>query len=278
MIARRSPVRGWATTALALVIVGFLLFPVYWMVNASLQTNTSILQVPPIWFPVHPVFTGYQRALTTESGSLGTSLIVAAGTVLFTLVLTTPCAYALSQVRWRGVGWIIFALLIAQMIPSIVLAESLYGIFNRVGLLNTYPGLILADSTAAVPFAILILRSFMFSIPRDLTEVARVDGAGYWRTLWYVIVPVSRNALLTAGLFSFLFAWSDFLFALAIFSSPDLTPPITLGMYHFVGAQGLVQWPVVMATAVMACVPAGVLLVVAQRSVSAGLTGGAVKE
>jgi multiple sugar transport system permease protein len=272
-----APIRRWAATALAMAIVGFLLFPVYWMVNASLQTTRSILQVPPVWFPVHPTFTGYQQALTTQGGHLVTSFVVAGGTVLFSLVLTTPCAYALSQVRWRGTGWFLFALLIAQMIPSIVLAESLYGIFNRLGLLNTYPGLILADSTAAVPFAILILRAFMLSIPRDLTEVARVDGAGYWRTLWYVIVPISRNALVTAGLFSFLFAWSDFLFALSI-STQDLIVPITLGIYRFVGAQGVNNWNAVMATAVMASVPATVLLVVAQRSISAGLTGGAVKE
>lgn len=269
--------RAWGITAVGLVVVGFLLFPLYWMVNVSLQTITSILQIPPVWFPVHLTWSGYQLAIAGQGGHLMTSLVVALGTVAFTLLLAMPCAYALWQFRWRGGGWLVFALLIAQMIPSIVMAESLYGIFNRLGLLNTYPALILADSTAAVPFSILILRSFMLSIPRELAEEARVDGAGHWRTLWYVIVPVSRNALVTAGLFAFLFAWADFLFALTI-STQDVIVPITLGIFRYVGAQGQANWNGVMATAVIASIPAAILLVLAQRSISAGLTGGAIKE
>jgi multiple sugar transport system permease protein len=116
----------------------------------------------------------------------------------------------------------------------------------------------------------------MISIPRELTEASRVDGAGYWRTFVSIILPVSRNAMVTAGLFSFLFAWADFLFAVTL-TTGQTFEPITVGIYRFVGNQSA-DWNGIMATAALASIPAAVLLVIAQRYVVAGLTSGAVKD
>ena len=96
------------------------------------------------------------------------------------------------------------------------MANALYAIYARLGLLNTYTGLILADLTMGIPFAILILRAFMVSLPRTLVEAALCDGTGYWGAFFRIILPLSRNGLITAGLFCFLFAWSDFIFALTM--------------------------------------------------------------
>jgi multiple sugar transport system permease protein len=187
-----------------------------------------------------------------------------------------PASYALAQLKVRGGPVFVFVLLIVQMIPGIVMANSLYTVFSNLALIDNYLGLVLADSTATIPFAVLLLRAFMISIPRELTEASRVDGAGYWRTFFSIIVPVSRNALVTAGLFSFLFAWADFLFAVTL-TTGQTFEPITVGIYRFVGNQSA-DWNGIMATAALASIPAAVLLVIAQRYVVAGMTSGAVKD
>jgi multiple sugar transport system permease protein len=162
------------------------------------------------------------------------------------------------------------------MAPGIVVASSLYAVFSRLGLLSSYLAVILADSTIAVPFAIIVMRAFMIGIPRELVEAAVVDGAGHWRVFWSIVVPLSRTALITASLFSFLFGWGDFLFAIILNSDPHHMP-ITVGIYRFIGSFS-VEWPAVMATAVIAAIPATILIAVAQRYVAAGITLGALKE
>ena len=129
-----------------------------------------------------------------------------------------------------------------------------------LGLLNSYTGLILADSTMGIPFAILILRAFMVSLPRTLVEAALCDGAGHWGAFFRIILPLSRNALITSGLFCFLFAWSDFIFALTMGTKPKVVP-ITLGIYKFIGVE-MTSWNEIMATSVLASIPPIVLLAV----------------
>ncbi|NEA57444.1 carbohydrate ABC transporter permease [Streptomyces sp. SID13666] len=250
-----------------------MLFPVYWMVNASLQPAGNPLQGG--WFPFHPDFSGYATALRDQGDSLVTSLVVSLGSVALSLGLAAPAAYALAQLPVRGTNLVLFGVLITQMVPSIAIANALYVAYNDLGLLNSYLGLILADATAGVPFAIIILRSSMQGIPREIIEAARVDGAGRLRAFRAVVLPMSANSLITAGLFTFLFTWSDFLFALTL-TTTGTVQPITLGIYQYMGAHTN-QWNAIMATAVLASFPAAVLLVVAQRYVTAGAAGGAIK-
>ncbi|MET7519455.1 carbohydrate ABC transporter permease [Streptomyces sp. NPDC005480] len=270
---KRPPARGWPSTVVGIALLALMLFPVYWMVNASLQPAGNTLQGG--WFPLHPDLSGYVTALRDQGRNLVTSLVVALGSVALSLGLAAPAAYALAQFRLRGANLVLFGILITQMVPGIVVANALYSAFNDLGLLNSYLGLILADSTAGVPFAIIILRSFMQSIPREIIEAARVDGAGRLRVFGSVVLPVSTNALITAAVFTFLFTWSDFLFALTLTTTPTVRP-ITLGIYQYIGAHTN-QWNAIMATTVMASVPAALLLVVAQRYVAAGATSGALK-
>jgi multiple sugar transport system permease protein len=181
----------------------------------------------------------------------------------------------LARFRLRGSRFILLGILISQMIPGIAVANALYSAYSSLGLLNAIPGLILADCTTGIPFAILVIMAFMEAIPGEILDAARVDGAGHVRTLWSIVVPISRNALITAGIFAFLFAWSDFLFALTL-TTDDTVRPVTLGIYLYLGAH-VSNWSAVMATAVLASIPAAVLLVAAQRYITAGATGGAVK-
>ena len=268
--------RHWPLTALGLAILAVLLFPLYWMVNAALQPSSALLSPTPSFFPTDPSWAGFEEAFRTQGSNLSYSLLVAAGTVVVTLVFSTPAAYALAKFKVRGRPAIVLTVLTVQMIPGIVMANALYIVYSQLGLLDNPLGLMLADSTTSVPFAILVMRAFMQDIPDELLEAARVDGAGHWRTFLSIVTPVSRNAIITAGLFAFLHAWSDFLFAVTLTSGRHATP-VTVGLYRFVGAQ-TADWNGVMATATLASIPAVVLLVLAQRYISAGLTGGAVKE
>ncbi|WP_319754442.1 carbohydrate ABC transporter permease [Streptomyces sp. AK02-04a] len=270
---RRAPARGWPSTIVGIALLALMLFPVYWIVNASLQPAGNTLRGS--WFPFHPDLSGYATALRNQGGNLVTSLVVALGSVALSLGLAAPAAYALAQFRLHGTNLVLFGILVTQMVPGIVVANALYSAYNDLGLLNSYLGLILADSTAGVPFAIIILRSFMQSIPREIIEAAHVDGAGRLRVFCSVVLPVSRNALSTAAVFTFLFTWSDFLFALTL-TTTQTVRPITLGIYQYIGAHTN-QWNAIMATTVLASLPAALLLVVAQRHVAAGATSGAVK-
>lgn len=161
------------------------------------------------------------------------------------------------------------------MVPGIVIANALYSAYAELGLVNSYLGLILADASLGLPFSIVLLRAFMVSIPGEVVEAALVDGANRFTAFVRIVLPMSRNALITAGLFTFLFAWSDFMFALTLNTTDDVKP-ITLGIYQFVGAH-VSDWGAVMATAVLSAVPAAILLVLAQKYIAAGISGGSIK-
>lgn len=272
--ARRVPAA--VNTLVAVVILGVMLFPLYWMLNASLLPSTDLVKSSPTWLPVHGTLQGYRRALSSQGGHLLVSLGVSAGTVVLVLLIAVPAAYGLAKLRAPGGRPLTFALLIAQMIPGVVMANSFYTAANHLRLLNSPLALVLADSTLCVPFATLILQTAMRGVPAELSEAAVLDGAGRIRTLLSVVLPVSRNAVVTASLFSFLFAWADFLFAVTLTTQDDRAP-VTVGIYRFIGAH-LSDWNSVMATGIIASLPAAVLLVVAQRYVAAGVTSGAVKD
>lgn len=267
---RRS---AWIHTVLGLLILAVLLFPVYWMINVSLQRGGSAVATP--WVPTDITLSGYAKALREQGRHVATSLLIASGSVVFSLLLATPAAYALAHFRVRWDGVVLAGILVSQMIPGIVVANALYSAYSDLGLLNTLGGLILADSTFGIPFAMLILRAFMSRLPRAVIEAALVDGAGPIRAFTSIVLPMSRNALVTAGLFTFLFTWGDFLFALTLTTNRDVRP-VTLGLYTYIGTY-VNDWSSVMATAVLASLPAVLLIVAAQRFVAAGVTTGAVK-
>jgi multiple sugar transport system permease protein len=266
----------WWKTVIGVVLTALMLFPVYWMVNVSLTQDQNLRKSPPNILPFDPTFRGYASVLADQGPYLATSLIVGLGTVIVTLVLAAPAAFALAKLRPRGGRTISFVLLIAQMIPAIIMSMGFYAIFLNLGMLNSVPALVIADSTIAVPFGVLIFSAFMLGIPDELLQAARIDGASTWRTFLSVVLPISRNSVVTVSLFAFLWAWSDFIFASSLDSGGDLRP-ITLGIYHYIG-NNRQDWQAIMATAVVASIPAAILLVLAQRYVAAGVTAGAVKD
>lgn len=263
-------------TVLGVVLTGVMLFPVYWMFNVSLTKTGDMRADPPHWFPWDPTFEGYTAALGQQLPALATSLFIGLGTVALTLVVSLPAGFALAKLRPRGARTIDFLLLVAQMIPAVVMAMGFYAIYIRLGLLNTVAGLIVADSTLAVPFGVLLFRAFMAGIPAEVMAAAQIDGASTWRTFRSIVLPLSRNSVITVSLFAFLWAWSDFIFASTLNRSSEVIP-VTLGIFRYIG-NNTTQWNSIMATAVIASLPAAFLLILAQRYIAAGVTAGAVKD
>ncbi|MFD3491819.1 carbohydrate ABC transporter permease [Streptomyces sp. NPDC058690] len=270
---RNRPKRRWGSMIAGLVILCVMLFPLYWMINTALQPESGLLEVDAI--PHGLDLSGFSSAIGEQGTNLLTSLAVALGAVVICLAISAPAAYALAQFKLPGTKMIVFGTLITQMVPGIVIANALYSAYVDLGLVNSYFGLMLADSSLGIPFAIVLMRSFMVAIPREVIEAAEVDGAGRFRTFVQVVLPMSRNSLITAGLFSFLYAWSDFMFALTLNTTDDVKP-ITLGIYQYIGAH-VGDWGSVMAAAVLSAIPAAILLVLAQKYIAAGISGGSVK-
>jgi multiple sugar transport system permease protein len=267
--ARRS--RGWFWTALTVAILIVYLFPVYWMLSASLQPGANSTDTE--WFPSAPALDGYAQAF--EDGGLEglrVSLITAIGSVLLTLVIAVPAAYSLSRLRSRAVSLGLIILLLAQMIPSIVLANSFYAMFNTWGALNSYIGLILANATAGIPFAIILLRSFMLRLDTEVIEASTLDGLGPIGSLWRIVVPLSRNAIITAAVFTFLFAWGDLLFGLTLVTKTDMYP-VTVLIYSLANSN-MNTWAATMGASLIASLPALVLVLAAQRYVKEGVIAG----
>jgi multiple sugar transport system permease protein len=266
----------WWKTALGMLFTAVMLFPVYWMINVSFTRDQDMRKSPPNVFPTHGTLRGYRLVLDQQLPYLGTSLVIGLGTVLVTVALAAPAGFALAKLRPYGGGFLSFLMLVAQMIPGIIMAMGFYAIYLNLGFLQSILGLIVADSTLAVPFAVLIFTAFMSGIPGELLQAAKTDGAGTARTFWSIVLPMSRNAIVTVSLFAFLWSWSDFIFASTL-DGGGAHEPITLGIYHYIGNNNQ-EWNAIMATAVVASLPAALILVLAQRYVAAGVTAGAVKD
>src|SRR3954451_3620520 len=261
----RSRTLRWLCTLASIVALAVILFPVYAIVVGSFESTETLFSGTFYWLPHAATLDNYRTVLQggsatqttgggSQSGTILTSLIVSLGTVLLALVVAVPAAYALSKYRLRVTVVLVSSLLIAQIVPSIVLATSLFIVFHWVNMINSYPALILADGTYAIPFAILVLRAFFFSLPNELLYAARVDGATEWQTFRIIVLPLARSAVITVSVFAFLAGWGDFIFAPTILNGTGIQP-ITLGIYNYLGNYST-DWGAVMASAVIALVPA----------------------
>jgi multiple sugar transport system permease protein len=274
----RTVVRGGRELLLnvvAVAVVGALLFPVYWAVCVAFELDPDPLITAPRLLPFHLIWSNAAQAINMESSDVLTSLIVSFSVVALGLLLGVPAAYALRRFRLRYTTIVVGVLLVTQMVPGISLSIAFYSMFHDVHLLNSYLGLILADSTYAVPLMVLLLRAFLESVPYELFESARVDGCNELRVLWSVIVPISVPGIVTASIFGFLGAWGDFVFGVTLNAGGDVQP-VTLGLFKFVSVYTS-SWGPIMATVVLAALPAAIVLAVGQRWIRGGLKAGALK-
>jgi len=274
-MTRQRPLTTVLAALGALVALVILLFPLYAVIIGSLENNSQLLGTHYNFLPPTPSFSNYSTVFKTQGGHIVSTLIIGVFTALLTLAISVPAAHALARYRFRVTVIVIGGMLIAQILPAIVIANSLFLIYHKLGLLNSYPGLVIADASYGVPFSVLVLRAFMLALPNDVLQAARVDGASEWRTFVRIVLPMSRSAIITVAVFAFLNGWGDFIFALTLLSGSSFQP-ITLSIYSYIGefSQNI---GAAMALCVVGILPAAVLLMAAQRYIASGLTVGSVK-
>ncbi len=265
----------WAAVAIGLLVLGSA-FPFYWAIVSSFTPEARLFEAPSL-LPRTLVLDHY-RALFTERNfwvPIRNSLVVAGATTAFCVVVGGLCAYALARLRFRGKGPLLGLILAVSVFPQISLVSPLYLVLRSVGLINTYPGLILPYLTFAMPLTVWLLVGFFRQLPAELEEAAIVDGAGRLRALREVIVPVALPGLATTAILTFVYSWNEFLFALSFTLGPERqTVPVAIALFR---GMYQVPWGQILAAAIVATAPVALLVLAFQRRIVQGLTAGAVK-
>jgi multiple sugar transport system permease protein len=263
------------TTATALAIAAVMLFPLVWMVATSVKPEAEIVTFPPQLFPrsfTLENYTGIWDRLPFTRLYLNT--IVFAGTVtVVSLLLDSMTAYALARLRFRGSGLVFGLILVLLMVPFQITLIPLYDLLANLGWVNTFQGLIVPRATNA--FGIFFLRQFLLSLPRDLEDAARVDGASEFRIYRQIIMPLATPALLTLGLFHFMFNWNDLLWPLII-TQDSSRQTLPAGLALFMG-QHVVEYGPLMAASVLTLAPVIVFFVLIQRRFVEGVATTGIK-
>jgi len=220
----------------------------------------------------------HYRALFEERAfwvPIRNSLIVAIATTVLALLLGTPCAYALARWRFRGRGVVLALILAMSMFPQISIVPSLFLLLRAIGLIDTYPGLVLPYLTFAMPLAVWFLVTVFRQLPVEIEEAATMEGASRFAVFRRIALPLAAPGLATTGLLTFLYCWNEFLFALTFTLGPERhTVPVAIALFR---GQYQVPWGEVLAAALVATAPIALLVLVAQRRLVSGLTSGAIK-
>lgn len=267
--------RGYLRTAGAACIAGILLFPVYWMLLGSFMRLPDLFHVPPYLWPPHPTLQNWANAFQALTPYVKNSLVVALGTAALTVCVAGPAGYALVWLRVRGKNALITLALVSQMLPAIVFVLPLFLLYNRLGLLDTYTGLVLANGTFTIPFGLLMLRAYFHALSYESVEAALVDGANHYVAFLRIVLPVMVPSLVTIGMFAFLYPWGNFVFALGLATGSSIQP-LTVQLSKALGVYGT-DWGLLLAGSVIMAIPAVAFLVTASRYIVTAVTAGELR-
>ncbi|TDN87705.1 carbohydrate ABC transporter permease [Microbacterium sp. BK668] len=279
MTARpRSAVSRVFLNIAAIVVIVASLFPVYWMVNSSFLPNSALQSTAPHWWPDEFTLKNYQAAFGDDGlvTSLLNSMAVTGLTLVAALVFAFLAAIAVSRYRFRSRTSFIIAILVIQMIPAEAMIVSVFRLLDGWYLLNTIIGLSFVYIALVLPFTIWTLRGFVNGVPADLEEAAMIDGCSRTGAFWRITFPLLAPGLIATGVFAFIQAWNEFVFALVIMTRPEsMTLPIWLRA--FVQATKATDWALIMAASTIMAVPVIVFFLIVQHRMTSGLVSGAVK-
>jgi multiple sugar transport system permease protein len=272
-VSKRSLMGLLRWIALLGVLV-ILMFPLFWIIASSLKARGEFFTRPPVWVPANPEWLNYPDSLSHgATKGLIDSFTIAFFSMIVSLLLGAPAAYAIARFR-VGKKNLAFWILSIRMFPPIATILPLFVIFRFVGLVDTYAGLVLCCTVFNLPFAIWILKGFIEDLPREIEEAAKVDGATRFQIFRSIVLPLIAPGLVVVALFTFIFAWNDFAYAV-IFSASNVTPlPVVIA--QFAGGHEIL-WGQISAAAIMAILPALILATFLQKYLTRGLTMGAVK-
>jgi multiple sugar transport system permease protein len=271
--------RHWRTIGLTLIaalLLSVWVIPVLWALLTSFKTERDVLAYPPLVF-FEPTLSNYREVLFGASSilpNLVSSVIVAGGATVLTMLFAVPAAYALARLALPAKRAGGFYVLATQMLPPVGLIIPYYLILQKVGALDTYGGMIGIYLTFSLPFAVWLMVSYFEDVPPEMEEAALLDRAGRLPALWHVILPQVRGGIAVTTIFVFLNAWNEFLFAVVL--AGNRVRPVTVAMFNFISVEQT-QWARLAAGAMLAMAPVIVLGLLAQRHIVKGLTVGAVK-
>ncbi|TGQ68425.1 MAG: carbohydrate ABC transporter permease [Mesorhizobium sp.] len=270
--------------ALALVVI-FFMFPIAWIFMMSFQTNETILRIPP-QLVFEPTLANYTALITgklmTAAGTLdiafmrnlGNSVFLSVTSVAVSLLLGVPAAYAFARHKFRGSEDIAFTLLSFKFAPALLVLLPLTLYFQKLGLANTYIGLIWVYQLICLPLILWIVRGYFEDIPADIEYAYRIGGHSWFATFRKIALPLAGPGIAAAGLLAFIFAWNNFVFALVLASADK--QPVTVGALAFITSSGI-QYGQISAAIVLSITPTLALALYAQRYLVEGLSLGAVK-
>lgn len=273
--------RAQRVTALRLVLLvlgaAVMVLPFAWMLSTSLKPDSLVLEIPPRLLPHPATIANYTGAWTSNDFSryFLNSLIVALATTVAAVFLSAMMAYALARFIFPGRAVIFGLILVGLMVPTMMLLVPQFLLAKQLFLLNSLWGLVVFYTGGNLALNTFLLRSFFADIPHELEEAMVVDGAGPWKRFWQLILPLSRPALATVAIFTFLGSWDEFVWALTIINDPSKrTLPIAIALFQ---GQHATSWGLVFAASVIAVVPVIAVFAIFQRQFVSGLASGALK-
>lgn len=270
-----------ALNVLAIVLAIVWLFPVYWMVNSALISNTVLQQFTPHFFPgANFTFANFRGAIADGSffGALGMSISITLIVVAVCLVFAFLGAVAISRFKFRGRKSFVLALLLIQMLPAEGLFIAQYKMVSSVGLLNSVIGVSVIYIAAVIPFTVWMLRGFVAGVPAELEEAAMVDGLSRFQAFMRITFPLLAPGLVASGVYAFLQAWNEITVAVVLLPAEAAqTLPLWLRGFVMASATRETDWGQVMAASTIVAIPVIVFFLVVQGRMTSGLVGGAVK-
>ena len=267
--------RGLLTAVMVACAVLWLL-PAVWVFVTSLKLTENIVRVPPEWIPWPATLAHYGEVLFSSSRTarIGraflNSTIVSLGTVAVVLLTAAMAAYPLARMRFPGRDLIFVLLIGSLMIPNAVVLVPQYMLTERLGWLSTYQGLIVPEAAMTFAFGVFLLRQFFLTLPAELEDAARIDGAGPWRIFTRIVLPLSQPVLGALAIFAFRSAWNDFLWPLIAVNKPDMFPlPVALALLR--SAYSSESYGPIMAGATLSALPLLIVFLVANRRIVEGV-------
>ncbi|MCC2819479.1 carbohydrate ABC transporter permease [Lachnoclostridium pacaense] len=262
---------------LILVVAVIQTYPILWIFLSSIKPSQEHLMNPPYALPTAPTLANYVSLLDSMIPTyFKNSVVVAAITLTGIVVLGALAAYPLSKMQFRGRTLVRNFFMLGIMIPIFVSLVPMFGVYNRLGLKNTYWSLIIPQVGFAIPMAMYLYIGFLDQIPDALIEAAYMDGAGSFRIFLEIIVPLLHNAIATIAIFEFVFVWNEFTFA-NTFISTSAMKTVPVGLNDFINNFGLRDWGLTFAAVSVTVLPTLIVFFILNKQVMAGMTAGAVK-
>jgi multiple sugar transport system permease protein len=263
------------TAALTVLAVVWLL-PVVWVLVTSLKPTEDIIRLPPEWMPWPATGTHYHEVLFSSSRTarIGrafvNSMVVSLATVAIVVGTSAMAAYPLARMRFPGRDLVFVLLVGSLMVPNAVVLVPQYVLTQRLGWLSTYQGLIVPEAAMTFAFGVFLLRQFFLTMPRELEDAARIDGANAWRVFTRIVLPLSQPVLGALAIFAFRSAWNDFLWPLIAVNKPEMFPlPVALALLR--GAYASESYGPIMAGATLSALPLLIVFLVANRRIVEGV-------